>query len=63
MGIKIKVARVKKLMSQDDLCKRADISRATLSNLEQGKGNPSRNLMLKLSSILETPVVELFFEE
>ena len=52
MGLNLKIARLKKNLTQDELCKLANIGRTTLSKLENGEGNPSRNLMLKLSEIL-----------
>ena len=46
MGLNLKIARLKKNLTQDELCKLANIGRTTLSKLENGEGNPSRNLML-----------------
>lgn len=63
MGINLKIARLKKDLTQDELCKLADIGRTTLSKLENGEGNPSRNLMIKLSEILDTTVEDLFFSD
>ena len=58
-----KIARLKKNLTQDELCKLANIGRTTLSKLENGEGNPSRNLMLKLSEILNTTPEYLFFSD
>ena len=63
MGLNLKIARLKKNLTQDELCKFANIGRTTLSKLENGEGNPSRNLMLKLSEILNTTPEYLFFSD
>lgn len=63
MGLNLKIARLKKNLTQDKLCKLANIGRTTLSKLENGEGNPSRNLMLKLSEILNTTPEYLFFSD
>ena len=59
----LKIARLKHNLPQDALCKLANIGRTTLSKLENGEGNPSRNLMLKLSEILNTTPEYLFFSD
>lgn len=63
MGINLKIARIKKNLSQEELCKIAKVGRVTLSKLENGEGNPSRELMLKLSEALDESVQELFFSD
>ena len=63
MGLNLKIARLKKNLTHDELCKLANIGRTTLSKLENGEGNPSRNLMLKLSEILNTTPEYLFFSD
>lgn len=62
MGINIKVARVRKGINQDELCKMISISRSTLSKIENGEHDTKRSLMLKMSEALDTSVQELFFE-
>lgn len=61
MGINIKVARVRKGINQDELCKIISISRSTLSKIENGEHDPKRSLMIKMSEALDTSVQELFF--
>ena len=63
MGLNLKIARLKKNLSQEELCKIAKVGRVTLSKLENGEGNPSRELMLKLSEILNTTPEYLFFSD
>lgn len=47
-------------MTQDDLAKKAKISRAYLANLEVGKYTPSLNVARKLATQLNMSVDELF---
>lgn len=63
MGLNLKIARIKKGLTQDELCEMVGIGRTTLSQLEQGKANPKLTLMKKLSKALEVSPVELFFSE
>lgn len=61
MGINLKIARIKKGLSQGDVCKLTGIGRNTISKLENGKGNPTMEVIIKLSKALDTPPEELFF--
>lgn len=63
MNFNLKIARMKKNMSQNKLCKITGISRSALSQYENGKANPSLKVMKKLSKALGVPVTELFFDE
>lgn len=63
MGLNLKIARIKKGLTQGELCKLSGIGRTTLSKLEQGKIKPKMDTMEKLSTALEIPVIELFFTE
>lgn len=61
-GIKIKINRIKKGVTQTELANRIGISRYYLSALERGKAkNPSIKVMRKLSEELGESVQELFF--
>lgn len=61
MGINLKIARIKMGLSQGDLCKLTGISKATMSELENGKGNPRMITMMKIAKVLKTSPEELFF--
>lgn len=64
MGINLKIFRIKKGLKQQELADRVGISRYYLSSLETGKANnPSNDLMIKLSRVLDTTVEELFFSK
>lgn len=59
---KIKIERITKGITQQELADKADISRSYFSLIEVGKSkNPSIEIMKKISEILETPVQDLFF--
>jgi putative transcriptional regulator len=56
----IKVERAKKNMTQAELAKRIQVSRQTINAMELGKYVPSTLLALRLASIFETTVDEIF---
>ncbi len=62
-NIKMKVARVEKDLTQDDLAKRIGVSRQTIGLIEAGKYNPSLKLCLLLCKVLDRTLDELFWEE
>jgi putative transcriptional regulator len=57
---KLVESRKKMGLTQEELAKRAKISRAYLSNIEAGKHTPSLQVARTLSAILETTMEELF---
>lgn len=59
----IKVERAKKNITQADLAKLAKVSRQTINAMELGKYVPSTVLALKLASIFNTEVSEIFVLE
>lgn len=63
MRLNLKIARIKKGLSQEELSKMIDISRTTYRNIESGKTEPKRNVMEKLSKVLDAPIMDLFFSE
>ena len=56
----IKVERAKKNYTQAELAKLAKVSRQTINAMELGKYVPSTVLALKLASIFETEVGQIF---
>ena len=56
----IKVERAKKNLTQAKLAELAQVSRQTINTIEQGKYVPSTLLALKLASIFEVEVSEIF---
>lgn len=59
----LKAKRVELGIKQKDFAKALGISQQQLNRIETGRAEPRRDLMKKISEILETPVQELFFEE
>jgi len=60
MKNKIKVERAKKDMTQADLAALVQVTRQTINAIEAGKYNPSTALSLKIASIFETKVDDIF---
>ena len=53
---KIKRARLNRVMTQNQLCNKANISLATLSYIENGQKIPSQTVLSKLSKALDVSV-------
>lgn len=47
-------------LTQEELAKQANISRAYLANIENGKHTPSLKVAFKLSTVLNVPMDKLF---
>lgn len=63
MGYKIKEAREAKGMSQEELAKRAGISRTIIWNLETNpKAETTTKTLKKIAEALDTTVSAIFFE-
>ena len=56
----IKVERARLDMTQQDLADALEVSRQTVNAIEKGKFNPSTILVLKISSIFQKGVNEIF---
>ena len=59
--MKVKVYRILKNISQKQMAKELGITPQYLRLIEVGKVDIRRTLMIKISSLLEIPVEELFF--
>lgn len=62
-GNRIRIARARKGISQDQLCELVGITRGTLSKLEQDKADPKLSLMKKIATALDSTVEFLFLNE
>lgn len=63
MVTKVKITRIKKGIKQKDLAFRIGITQTYLADLENGKAkNPSKGIMDKIASALNSSVQELFYE-
>lgn len=62
----LKVARVKKELTQEGLSKISGVSRVTISNIERGKQSildTPAGTLLKIAKALDTDITTLFFSE
>ena len=62
-NIKLKVARVEKQLSQQELAEKVEVTRQTIGLIEKGKYNPSLNLCVKIAKTLDKTLNDLFWEE
>lgn len=64
MGNKLKEFREKKGLTQNELAEKSNVSRVTISQLEQGiEKNTTTKTLLKLAVALETTVDNIFFAD
>ena len=62
-NIRMKVARVEKDLSQDELARIVGASRQTISAIEKGDYNPTINLCIKICRALDRTLDDLFWTE
>ena len=63
MNQNLKIARIKKNLTQMELAKQVGITNKYLSQIETGVSkNPSKSVMEKIARVLECSVQELFFD-
>ena len=60
---KMKIARVEKDLSQEQLAELGGATRQTISMIEAGKFNPSLQLCLSICRALDRTLNDLFWEE
>lgn len=59
----VKLARIRKRLTQEELCKLVKISKSTLVKIEKDEYDIRLSLMKKISKALNTSVIELFFRD
>ena len=62
-NIRLKLARVAKDLSQDELAQRVGVSRQTIGLIELGKYNPSLCLCVAICRALSMTLNDLFWED
>ncbi len=62
-NIKLKMARVAKDLSQEELARIVGVSRQTISLIESGKYNPSLSLCVAICRALSKTLNDLFWED
>lgn len=61
--MKLKLARVAKDLSQQELADRVGATRQTIGLIEKGKYNPSLNLCIRIAKELGKTLDDLFWED
>lgn len=59
IGKKIKIQRIQKDLKQKDLARMAGISNTYLSDIENGRTNPSLKTLLRITHILDMNITDL----
>jgi len=62
-NMKLKIARVEKGLSQQELADLVSATRQTIGLIEKGKYNPSLNLCIRISKVLDRTLNDLFWYE
>ena len=63
MNTKLKLARIEKNLSQQELAELVQATRQTIGLIENGKYNPSLALCLKIAQSLDKTLDQLFWED
>ena len=59
IGLKIKIERVKRGLSQEQLAELADLSRPTIGAIERGQKSPTFNTLEAIAKAFEISIQEL----
>lgn len=59
LGLNIKIERVRKKFTQEDLAELADCDRTYISLVERGKQNPSITNVVKIAKALEVDILTI----
>lgn len=59
LGQNMKKIRLAKQMSQGDICRKLGLGRSYISNVENGKNNPTLSTITKLAEALGVKIEEL----
>ncbi len=62
-NIKLKLARIEKDLSQEQLAERVNVTRQTIGLIEAGKYNPSLKLCITICKELDKTLNDIFWEE
>lgn len=63
IGVEVRSLRARRGMSQEELAKRAGISRVSVSEIENGKRDPGSSTVAKLADALGVPAGALFGDQ
>ncbi len=62
-NIKLKLARIEKDLTQEQLAERINVTRQTIGLIEAGKYNPSIKLCIAICKELDKTLNDIFWEE
>lgn len=62
-NIRMKVARVEKGLTQQDLADRVEATRQTIGLIEKGEYNPTLKLCIRIAKALDRTLDQLFWED
>lgn len=60
---RVKLARVEKGLSQEELAQAVEVTRQTIGLIESGNYNPTLNLCIKIARTLNKTLDTIFWEE
>jgi len=60
--IKVKLARIEKNLTQEELAEKIGVTRQTIGLIENGRYNPTLNLCISIARALNKTLDELFWE-
>jgi len=64
IGLKIKLLRIERKISQQDLAAACNFEKSNLARIEAGRTNPTVATLLKICQVLDVSISQLFdFEE
>lgn len=64
IGLKIKLLRIERKISQQDLAAACNFEKSNLARIEAGRTNPTVATLLKICQVLEVPITQLLdFED
>lgn len=61
--MKLKLARIEKNLTQQELADQVEVTRQTIGLIEKGNYNPTLNLCLKIARTLDRTLDQLFWED
>jgi len=61
--MKLKLARIEKNLTQQELADRVEVTRQTIGLIEKGNYNPTLNLCIKIARTLDKTLDQLFWED
>ena len=62
-NMKLKLARIEKNFTQQDLADQVNVTRQTIGLIEKGNYNPTLNLCINIAIALDRTLDQLFWEE